>query len=119
MIEEHFFHALALSFAETSFETKGEVTRYFVCKKKFASIRFCKNRASVKLSKLDQNVFCSFDSEVMYPIPNAAGKSGWTHINLNNTKDEMCADAVTMAYCNTAPLRLSAPILERIEKENF
>lgn len=108
MITEQEFHAMAMGFQLTSFEIKGEVTRYMVCKKKFASIRYCKGRASVKLSILDQDVFCSFDTKVMYPIPNRAGKNGWTHINVNNIKKDMCLDAITMAYCEVAPKDLAA-----------
>ncbi|MCX8470276.1 MAG: hypothetical protein ORN55_00725 [Chitinophagaceae bacterium] len=108
MITEQEFHAMAMGIQLTSFETKGEVTRYMVCKKKFASIRYYKGRASVKLSILDQDVFCSFDTMVMYPIPNRAGKNGWTHINVNNIKKDMCLDAITMAYCEVAPKDLAA-----------
>jgi hypothetical protein len=108
MITEDIFTEMALSFTETKMERRGEVIRYLVCNKKFASIRFCKNRASVKLTLLDQDVFCSYNLEVMYPIPNVGGKHGWTHINLTNTPMEMCQDALTMAYCNVAPARLAA-----------
>jgi hypothetical protein len=107
MITEEQFHTMALSFAETSLETKGEVTRFFVNKRKFASIRFCKNRASVKLSIDLQDVFCSYKTDVMYPIPNSSAKYGWTHINLQNIQQEMCLDAITMAYCEVAPKHLA------------
>jgi predicted DNA-binding protein (MmcQ/YjbR family) len=107
MITEEQFLTMALSFAETSFDTKDEVTRFFVAKKKFASIRFCKNRASVKLSKTLQDVFCSYKADVMYPVPSAYAKYGWTHINLQNIEQEMCLDAITMAYCEVAPKYLA------------
>jgi hypothetical protein len=107
MITEKIFTEMALAFAETKQETKGEVTRFMVANKKFASIRFCKNRATVKLSITDQEVFCSYNLALMYPVPSAGGKHGWTHINLTNTPTEMCQDALTMAYCNVAPARLA------------
>jgi hypothetical protein len=107
MITEKQFTEMALFFAQTSFETRGEVTRFYVTKRKFASIRFCKNRASVKLSILNQDVFCSYSKDVMYPIPNSSAKYGWTHINLQNIQEDMCLDALTMAYCDVAPKHLA------------
>jgi hypothetical protein len=107
MITEEEFTKMSLGFEQTTCETKGEVTRFFVTKKKFASIRFCKNRASVKLSIANQDVFCSYNKNVMYPIPNKSASYGWTHINLENIEHEMCMDALTMAYCEVAPKHLA------------
>jgi hypothetical protein len=39
----------------------------------FATLSVADNRACVKLSAIDQSVFCQYDKEVMYPVPNKWG----------------------------------------------
>ena len=64
-------------------------------------------RATVKLSESDQDLFCLFDKTIMYPVPNKWGKQGWTHINLKAATEEICLEALTVAYCEVAPKKLS------------
>lgn len=64
-------------------------------------------RMTVKLTPLDQDVFCSFDENVVYPVPNGWGKHGWTHANLKTIRKEMLKDLLTVAYCTAAPKKLA------------
>jgi hypothetical protein len=50
------------------------------------------NRATVKLSAADQDIFCTFDNTVIYPVPNKWGKQGWTHVNLLTVREEMLTE---------------------------
>ena len=70
------------------------------------------NRICIRLNSVDQSVFASFDVSVIYPVPNAWGKYGWTLINLKKVKKEMLKDAVTTAYCHVAPPKLAAKYSE-------
>lgn len=99
---------IALSFPETTEQPHFEKPSFKVGKKVFATYNGPYNRVCVKLSELDQDAFCSFDSSVIYPVPNKWGKQGWTLINLAKVLDETLVDALTMAYCEVAPKKLAA-----------
>jgi hypothetical protein len=62
----------------------------------------------VKLTEIDQSVFCSFDKSIVYPVKGSWGKHGWTTIELNKISKDMLKDALTVAYCTVAPKSLSA-----------
>ena len=64
-------------------------------------------RVMVKLSITEQSVFCSFDKTVIYPVPGGWGRKGATYIELGKVKKSMLKDALTVAYCLTAPLKLT------------
>lgn len=64
----------------------------------FVTLNLAEKRACVKLSEIDQSSFCSYKKEVMYPVPNAYGKQGWTLISLELVPDEMLGDALNTAY---------------------
>lgn len=52
----------------------------------------------VMLSPVDQSAFSAYDKTVMYPVPNAWGKSGATYIDLKKVKLSMLKDAISTAY---------------------
>ncbi|TSD67223.1 MmcQ/YjbR family DNA-binding protein [Inquilinus sp. KBS0705] len=98
---------VALSLPEVSEEPHFEKTSFKVNKKIFATVVPEHNRATVKLSATDQDVFCTFDSAVIYPVPNKWGKQGWTHINLLTVKQDMLTEILKVAYCEIAPKHLA------------
>jgi predicted DNA-binding protein (MmcQ/YjbR family) len=101
---------LALSFPETTEEPHFEKIAFRVKKKIFATYDEKFKRACVKLSEIDQNVFAASDKTVIYPVANKWGKQGWTIIELNKIKKELFADAITTAYCEVAPKKLSEQV---------
>ena len=101
---------LALSFPEATEEPHFEKTSFRVKKKIFATFDEVKNRACIKLSEIDQDVFSSFDKTIIYPVDNKWGKQGWTLIEMKKVKAEMFIDALTTAYCEVAPKKLSEQI---------
>jgi hypothetical protein len=60
----------------------------------------------VKLSAIDQSVFCSYNKEVIFPVPGGWGKHGATFINLKKIKKAMFLDALKTAWKTTAPAKL-------------
>lgn len=102
--------ALALSFPEVTEEPHFEKTSFRVRKKIFATYDAEHNRACVKLSAIDQNVFSAFDKNIMYPIPNKWGTLGWTNIEMAKVHKDMLTDAVTTAYCEVAPAKLAQQV---------
>ncbi|OSZ79249.1 hypothetical protein CAP35_13630 [Chitinophagaceae bacterium IBVUCB1] len=98
---------LAMAFDEVTEEPHFEVTSFRVKKKIFATMNVPEKRMTLKLTPIDQNVFCTYNNTVVYPVPNAWGKQGWTHINLQTIPKEMLQDILTVAYCTTAPKKLA------------
>ncbi|HMT28099.1 MAG TPA: MmcQ/YjbR family DNA-binding protein [Bacteroidia bacterium] len=114
MVTIKFAKECALNFEETDEAPHMEVISVRVKKKIFITLNEKMNRVCVRLNPVDQDVFCSFDSSVIYKVPNAWGKYGWTLIELKKIRKEMLKDAITCAYCNVAPKKLAAKYLPEL-----
>lgn len=110
MIAIKTFRELALSFPETTEEPHFEKTSYRVKKRIFATYDESNNRACIKLSEIDQDVFSKADPTTIYPVDNKWGKQGWTNIELNKVNEDLFIDVLTTAYCNVAPKKLAEQI---------
>jgi predicted DNA-binding protein (MmcQ/YjbR family) len=98
MVTQETYRKLALAlpgvteaphFDKLSFRWKNKI---------FATLWEKENRAMVKLSLIDQSVFCAVDNAVIYPVPNAWGKQGATFVELANVGEDMFTDALNCAY---------------------
>ena len=107
MIDVNIFRRIALSFEEVVGLPHFEKASFRVNKKIFATLNVQTQMAVVKLSEVEQSVFCGYDRSVMYPVNGGWGKQGWTVINLKVVSHEILLDALTTSYCNVAPLRLA------------
>jgi predicted DNA-binding protein (MmcQ/YjbR family) len=101
------FRQVALSFPEVTEVPHFDNNSFRVKKKIFASVSEKDKKACLKFSEIDQSVFCTFDKTVIYPVPNKWGKQGWTYIELNKIRKEMLTDALTSAYYQVSPKKLS------------
>ena len=99
---------LALSFPETSEEPHFEKTSFRIGKKIFATYDAKENLACIKLSETDQDIFSLIDKTIIYPIPNKWIKQGWTFVILQKVLAKSFKDALSAAYCEVAPKKLSA-----------
>ena len=97
---------IALSLPETEEKPHFHLTSFRVKNKIFATIHADKNYVMVKLSAIDQSVFCSYDKDVIFPVPGGWGRQGATFINLKKVKKTMFADALTTGWKTTAPAKL-------------
>jgi hypothetical protein len=104
---------LALSFPETDEHPHFERRAFRVKKKIFATLLEKDQTLNLKLTLVDQSVFCSFDSTVIYPVPGGWGKMGFTTVNLKKVRMSMLKDALTTAYCTAAPPKLAEKFLLR------
>jgi hypothetical protein len=102
---------LALAFEETEQAPHFEIISFRVKKKIFATLNQPENRACLRLSVIDQDVFERTNPGIIYRVPNAWGKYGWTLVNLTKVKKTVFRDALTCAYCNVAPSKLAAKYL--------
>ncbi len=97
----------ALSLPETEEYLHFHLPAFRVGKKIFATIHENKHLIMVKLSLIDQSVFCSFDKEIIFPVPGGWGRQGSTFINLKKVKKSLFMDALTTAWKNIAPPKIT------------
>ena len=98
---------LALVFDDVIELPHFEIISFRVKKKIFATLNTAENRACLKLSLIDQDVFCTTNNGIIYPVPNAWGKQGWTLVNLGKVKKAVFKDALSCAYRNVAPVKVN------------
>lgn len=98
MVTINMFRKLALSFPDTEELPHFELTSFRFKKKIFATYWPKENRAMLKLSAVNQSVFCSFDKTIFFPVPNKWGKQGATFVELKKVRKDMFRDALTTAY---------------------
>jgi hypothetical protein len=98
---------MSLSFPETDEHPHFDRRAFRVKKKIFATLSEKDMTVSLKLTLVDQSVFCAFDDTVIYPVPGGWGRMGFTYVNLKKVKKSMFKDALTVAYCTTAPPKLA------------
>ena len=101
---------IAFELPQVTEEPHFEKTSFKVAGKIFATMVPNANRATVKLSPADQDIFCLGDKTVVYPVPNKWGKQGWTHINLEAVQQKMLTELIKVAYCEVAPKALAAQV---------
>lgn len=98
MVTSNTCRQLAMALPNATAAPHFEKESFKINNKIFATLNVAEDRACVKLSPIDQSVFCQFDKEVMYPVPNKWGTQGWTLINLKKVKKSMLQDALRTAY---------------------
>ncbi len=96
----------ALSLPEVEEKSHFNQPDFRVKNKIFAVIHEAKGYMMVKLSVIDQDVFCSFDKEVIFPVPGGWGRGGATFVNLKKVRMTMFTDALTTAWKNVAPPKM-------------
>jgi hypothetical protein len=93
------FKELALSFPGTIDNPHFDRTAFKIQGKRiFATLHEESNTANLKLSEIDQSVFCAFDKKAVYPVPNKWGLQGWTTFELKKVTKELMLDALDTAY---------------------
>ena len=114
MISIDYARELAMKYPDVSELPHFEKTSFRVKSKIFLTINPPFNRACVKLSPIDQDVFCSFNREVIYPVPNKWGKNGWTLINLKKVRKAMFKDILNSSFVNVAPKSIAEKFIVEI-----
>ncbi|HEY6063195.1 MAG TPA: MmcQ/YjbR family DNA-binding protein [Chitinophagaceae bacterium] len=111
MVAPKTVRVLALSFPETDEQQHLDRRAFRVKKKIFATLSEKDMTVSLKLTLINQSVFCAFDDTIIYPVPGGWGRMGFTYVNLKKIKRAMFKDALTVAYCTTAPPKLAEKFL--------
>ena len=98
---------LALVFEGVEEKPHGEKISFRVKNKIFATIDVKTNKVVLKLSEIDQSVFSDYDNSIIYRVPGAWGRQGWTMVEMKEVRRDLFTDALTSAYCTVAPAKLS------------
>jgi hypothetical protein len=64
----------------------------------FATINETENRSCLRLSVVDQDVFCRILPDHIFRVPNKNGSYGWTLFMLSNMPRRLYQDAVRCAH---------------------
>jgi len=113
MVSINSFRILALSFPEAIEAAHFEKTSFRVNKKIFSTVSEKDKIAMVKLSVIDQSVFCDMSNGAMYPVQGGWGKQGATYIDLKKVKKKMLMDALVISYCNVAPKKFLEMMVQK------
>jgi len=93
------FRELALSFPETVENPHFDRAAFKIVNRRiFATLHEKTGTANLKLSEIDQGVFCSLENNVIYPVPNKFGLQGWTTFDLKKVPKGLVLDALDIAH---------------------
>ncbi len=101
MITQQTYRNLALALPDVTELPHFDKQSFRWHDKIFATLWVKENLAMLKLSLIDQSVFCAFDNGlVFYPVPGGWGKQGATFVELVLVREDMFIDALNCAYYN-------------------
>ena len=103
MISAESFRKLALSFEEVSEKPHFNKASFRIQEKIFATLDSVKKSASLKLTEIDQSVYCQVRPAISMPATGAWGKQGWTVFDLTKVTKPILAEALEKAYLHVAP----------------
>lgn len=99
MTDTETFKNLALSLPGTEQKPHFERIAFKVVNKRiFATLHEANATANMKLPPADQQVFCDYNQDAIYAVPNKWGLQGWTTFELSKVSPELIAEALYVAY---------------------
>lgn len=106
------FRRIALSLPEAIESSHMGTPDFRVRDKIFATLGGggVKDRALVKLSLPQQEMFLRIDAQAFAPVSGAWGRKGWTGLHLREAQDVLVRDALLAAWRNVVPKRLAARV---------
>jgi len=107
MVTIEAFRQLALALPDTEEKPHFDLASFRVKNKIFATIHAKANRVMIKLSPVDQSVFCAVDKLAIYPVPGTWGAGGATFFELKRMKKSILKDALQQAWLNVAPKKMA------------
>jgi hypothetical protein len=102
MVTIETYRKLALSFPDTVEQPHFDIPSFRYKGKIFSTLWLKDNRAMLKLSPVEQSVYCEYDPAIFFPVPNAWGAKGATLVELSKVKKTILLEAMTAAYNGVA-----------------
>ena len=102
---------IALSLPEVTEEPHFEKTSFRIKGKIFATITADGKTGMAKLPVADQDIFCTTDRNIVYPVANKWGEKGATFIDLALVTEQLLAEILKCAYKGIAPLALAESVV--------
>ena len=103
MVSTNTARQLALSLPEATEQPHFHLASFRVKNKIFSTLWEKEKKLMVKLSMVDQSVFCGIDKNIIYPVPGGWGRQGATFIELTKVKKQIVVEALICAWKITAP----------------
>jgi hypothetical protein len=103
MISAESFQKLALAFDQVSEKPHFDKASFRTKEKIFATLDSVKKQASLKLSEIDQSIYCQISPSIAAPANGTWGKQGWTIFDLKKAQKKILTEALKKAYQNVAP----------------
>jgi hypothetical protein len=100
------FRKMALGLPETAEMPHFDLISFRVKGKIFATYHATLDCAMLKLSLINQSVYCVMDKKVFYPVPGGWGKKGATFVELKHVKKQVFREALQKAWAGVAPKKL-------------
>jgi hypothetical protein len=94
---------MALALPGTEEKPHFDIPSFRVNNKIFATLHTKTNRVMVKLSLVEQSVFCAIDKTIIYAVPGGWGAKGATFVELKKVKKDILQDALQHAWQHIAP----------------
>lgn len=98
MVSPEFFRQLALNIDGVEELPHFEKTSFRIRNKIFATLDLKHNRACLKLSETDQDLFALAGKASVYPVPNSWGKQGWTFFELRTVRKSHFTKALEASF---------------------
>ena len=98
MVSVEGFRKLALSFPGAVELPHFDRSSFRINNKIFATLVVEKAIACIMLTIADQDVFCTHNKSIIYPVPNKWGLKGATYFELKKVRKSMVKDALQLAY---------------------
>ena len=103
MVDNTTFRNLALQFENVEEQPHFHRKAFRINGKAiFATLHEKDQTANLKLTEIDQSVFCQIDKETIYSVPGAWGRKGWTTVDLKKISKDILEDVLKLAYETTA-----------------
>jgi hypothetical protein len=103
MISSDSFREFAMTLAQVNEKPHFNKTSFRIKDKIFATLDSAKKTVSLKLSVLDQSIYCKISPTIAVPATGAWGKQGWTILDLTKISKRILTEALKKAYLNVAP----------------
>lgn len=99
MVSANTFRKIALALPDTIEQPHFEKPAFKAGRKRiYCTLSEKDGTAVVRLSDVDQSVYCDVDPKMIYPVPNKWAKHGWTVIELKRIPVELLKEILRKAY---------------------